>query len=61
MPPMRELVPSPRSHSARRRVSSSTCSLNEAVEVNFGSKPFAFDVDGLLRQERDQQATAIAA
>lgn len=37
------------------------CSLNEEVEVNFGSKPFRFDLDGQLQQERDRQAAAIAA
>ncbi len=35
-------------------------SLNEAVEVNFGAKPFAFDVDALLQQERGMEADAIA-
>lgn len=29
--------------------------------MNFGSKPFKFDLDGQLQQERDRQAAAIAA
>jgi hypothetical protein len=38
---------------------SATCSKNEHVVVNFGRSPFKFDLEGLLAEEREQQAAAV--
>ena len=34
-------------------------SQNEKVELNFGSRPFQFDVEGMIAEEREQRAAAI--
>lgn len=35
------------------------CSPHERVELNFGQKPFRFDLDSLVREEQSLQASAI--
>jgi hypothetical protein len=35
------------------------CSRNEHVEANFGAKPFVFDLDALVHQQRLQQESAV--
>lgn len=34
-------------------------SKNECVEVNFGQKPFKFDIEGMIQEEREQQRAAV--
>ena len=35
------------------------CSRSEQVEVNFGQKPFAFDLDALVQEERSKREAAV--
>ena len=35
------------------------CSRSEQVEVNFGQKPFAFDLDALVQEERRKREAAV--
>ena len=35
------------------------CSRNECVELNFGQKPYRFDLEGLVREELEQRCAAV--